>query len=192
MDPDELVRALILGDSAAGAFLVSHYAPQLLGYAALLAGDLSETDRETLCETTVERAVEKIDRFDRSKGSFPGWLRGILRFEVKDWRRHHPIQVAFEEGSMPVEVPSETSPLRPGEAEPAVSAAQLLDELAPTDRLIIQLRDIEGLPYAAIADLLKVKDEACRQRHKRAMERLKSLGRQTAQTATNVEGGEEQ
>jgi DNA-directed RNA polymerase specialized sigma24 family protein len=47
--------------------------------------------------------------------------------------------------------------------------------LSKTDQLMIRLRDYEDLSYDAIATLLEVEAAACRQRHSRALRRLRDL-----------------
>lgn len=173
MNDDELIQALINGDESAGVFLVSRFAPLVLGYCGLIAPDLSETDRELLCEKAVETAVDKIDHFDSGRGSFPAWVRGILRNELREWRRKKPAMTDIQEEA----IPAPTSDREPDEddlpAEGIVS--ELLDQLAVTDQLIIRLRDLEGLSYHSIAGALGASEAACRQRHKRAVSRLKDV-----------------
>jgi RNA polymerase sigma factor (sigma-70 family) len=173
MNDEELIQALISGDESAGVFLVSRFAPRILGYCSLIARDLAETDRELLCERAVEKAVDKIDRFDSSRGSFPAWLRGILRNELREWRRERPFVAEIQEGA--VAAPS-SEPAPDQEDLPVEEiVSDLVAKLAVTDQLIIRLRDLEGLPYGSIADALGVQEAACRQRHKRALSRLRDL-----------------
>lgn len=194
MDSNELVHALQDGDAAAGAFLISQHAPQLLRYVGLLAGDISETDRELICEQSVERAMAKIDQFDRTKGTLAGWLRGFVRYEVLEWRRRHLPQVELDEEVVEASNSIDRIPDDEDDRDdPSLIVAQLLEQLSSTDRLIVQLRDLEGLAYSAIATILRVKEEACRQRHKRAIERLKStVGRIHPSTSDSSKGGEDQ
>jgi len=173
MNDDELIQALINGDEAAGVFLVSRFAPRALGYCRLIAPDVSETDRELLCEKAVETAVDKIDHFDSTRGSFPAWLRGILRNELRAWRRKSIPVTDIPEGGISVPTNERASDQEDLRAEEVVS--ELLGQLAVSDQLIIRLRDLEGLSYGSIADALGVNEAACRQRHKRAVERLKDL-----------------
>lgn len=185
----ELVETLKAGDGSAAAFLVSRHAPRLLGYVAAIANDIPETDRELICERVVETAASKIDDFDPAKGSFPGWLRGILRNEVKSWRRRSLPRVELDEGVVAAD-PGEAPPREIEETDPSAALEPLLVQLAPTDRLIIRLRDLEELPYSAIAAALDAREDACRQRHRRARNRLAALAA-TASTTTPDTGGAE-
>jgi len=185
MNDDELIQALINGDEFAGVFLVSRYAPRALGYCRLIAPDVSETDRELLCEKAVETAVDKIDNFDSTRGSFPAWLRGILRNELRAWRRKSLPVTEIAEGAIAVPTNDQASDQEDLPAEEIVS--ELLGHLAVTDQLIIRLRDLEGLSYGFIADRLGVNEAACRQRHKRALARLRDLA--NSQQTPKPKGG---
>ena len=185
----QLVDSLKEGDGSAAAFLVSRHAPRLLGYAAAIAVDITETDRELICERVVETAAAKIDDFDPAKGSFPGWLRGILRNEVKSWRRRSPATFELDEHAVAAP-PDEDPPREVAETNPSAVLAPLLEQLAPAERLIIRLRDLEDLPYSAIAATLDAREDACRQRHRRALKRLAALAA-TGSTPTTDTGGAE-
>ncbi len=174
MVDDRLVQALLDGDEAAGAFLVSRHAPRLLGYAAVDAPDISETDRELIAERSVDRAVQKIEAFDHAKGTFPGWLRGILRNELREWRRTHPPSSELTETTQGSYAEIDAAQSKSLDAETML--ARLLAHLSESDQLMIKMRNLEDLPYAFIAETLGVREEACRQRHKRALDRLRAVG----------------
>jgi RNA polymerase sigma factor (sigma-70 family) len=170
----QLINSLRDGDGSAAAFLVSRHTPRLLGYAAAVANDISETDRELICEHVVETAAAKIDDFDPTKGSFPGWLRGILRNEIKSWRRRYPATVELDEQA--IAAPSDDDqPPSADEPDPSAVLSPLLEQLAASDLLMIRLRDLEELPYSVIAESLGAREDACRQRHRRALQRLALL-----------------
>jgi RNA polymerase sigma-70 factor (ECF subfamily) len=50
-----------------------------------------------------------------------------------------------------------------------------LEELAPNDRQILELRHIEQLPFAAIGDALGITEGTAKVRHFRALERIQKL-----------------
>lgn len=166
----ELLNKLRSGDPNAGAFLVSYAGPSLHGYARSIASDLSDADRERICELAVERAVRKIDRYDPAKGSFLRWLRTFVKHAASDWRAGNASLVELDEGLVDRGPTPEPDQL-------ILTASRELGlvvrELSATDQAIIDLRDRQGLSYAAIAARLDVSEEACRQRHHRALARLK-------------------
>src|SRR5690348_9340574 len=83
----EMLRAAREGNESVAAFIVSMYAPRLLGYAHTIAPEISDVDREMVCEQAVELACRKIDEYDPARGSFDGWLRGFVRYGVLNWKR---------------------------------------------------------------------------------------------------------
>ncbi len=62
MDHAVLIEQIRQGDETVGAVLVSVVAPRLLGYADLVAPDLSQADREEV----VEAAIRESDTQNRS------------------------------------------------------------------------------------------------------------------------------
>ena len=183
---DELLSRLQNGDQNAGPFLVSLVAPSLHGYARAIASDLSDTDRERICELALERAVRKIDRFDLTKGSLLRWLRTFVRHEAGNWRRSNHALDELDENA----VAPELEPEQPVEWRNAIAAIQrAVQELSPTDQLIIDLRDREGLSYADIGTRVGANEDACRQRHLRALRRLKQVAESDPELQRFKEGG---
>ena len=167
----ELVRLIREGCEDAGPFLVSVCGARLSKYVNLLASDMSETDREAICEAAVERAVRQIDKFDPLLGTFDAWLRGYVRYVVMERR-----QASREILTDPIDLPEPYS-LSDSASGSMSRLAQPLTEtlvsLPEADQMIIRLRDFEDLPYSEIAALLNVREAATRQRHLRALKRLR-------------------
>lgn len=189
MDEDHLVRKVQAGDELAAAMLVSLFGGQLAGYARAIAGDLSDADREVICETAVEKAIRKIDLFDRNKGTLFGWLRAFVRTEVAGWRRSmermEPLSGEEEEKR---QEPDTVSTAR---LEAATELVGLMASLRDTDQLILSLRDLEGLSYREISVRLGVSEDACRQRHLRAAARLRQRARSVPTLVDFLKGGRE-
>lgn len=171
MEEQALIAAALEGSPHAGTFLVSVYGPQLLGYCRSLTPDLSDVDREMICEQAVELAVRKIDAFDRELGTFPGWLRGFVRNTVKNWRRgagqRHPDPVE----DLPLECLPPPAPVAINKVTDALRRA--VRELPEQDQLYVNLRYQQGLPTKQIAQLLGKTDNAVRQRLSRLQRLLK-------------------
>ncbi len=168
---DELLRAARDGDENAGAFLVSLYAPKMLGYARTIAPDLNDVDREMVCERAVELACRKINEYDSDRGSFVGWVRGFVRYGVLNWRRSVVTTM-----DTPVEVidPSATEEHH-DRSEPDARVTALVTavrQLPQAEQLIIALRYREQLPTQEIAKRLGLSDAAVRQRLTRVRNRL--------------------
>jgi RNA polymerase sigma-70 factor (ECF subfamily) len=160
---DELLRAAREGDESVAAFIVSMYAPRLLGYAHTLTSDLSDVDREMICERAVELACRKIDEFDPEKGTFVGWLRGFVRYGVLNWRRSTGSMADKSVEDIDPPLPPDTSDTTASNSRVAALAAAVR-ELSHDDQLLIALRYQEQLPTQDIALRLGVADATVRQR----------------------------
>jgi RNA polymerase sigma factor (sigma-70 family) len=189
MDEDHLVRKIRAGDELAAAMVVSLFGGQLAGYARAIAGDLSDADREVISETAVEKAVRKIDLFDRNKGTLFGWLRAFLRTEVAGWRRSmermEPLSGEEEEKHQ------DSDSVPAARLEAAKELVALLASLRDTDQLILSLRDLEGLSYREISVRLNVPEDTCRQRHLRAAARLRERAMSVPTLVNFLKGGRE-
>lgn len=189
---EDLIRAAQAGQDHASAFLVSRYGPLVLGYCRDLAPDLSDADCECIVEIAIETAVRKIDRFDPARGRFGSWIRTFVLNAVRDWRRGHarldslddderrgPAPATDALGIPMTADPQATHPDNEGVSErlaPALEAVlETLPKMRPNDQVIIAMRNIEGRSVEATAASLKISPDACRQRHHRAMKRLKEL-----------------
>ncbi len=171
MNTQTLVASAQQGEWLAGPLLVSRYLPRMLTYGRILAPDASEPDVEHICERAIERAVRRVDRYRPERGSFAAWLRGFLRHEVLEWRRTGHATVPLPD-SIAVPDPPDDEELS---IEIRDSLARAVGQLKETDQLIIGLRDVEQVPYEHIASRLAVNVEACRQRHLRALSRLRRI-----------------
>jgi len=165
----QLVESAKLGEPSAGPFLVSYCGERLLGYAHSHAPDLSDPDRERIVEMAIEAGVRAIGQFDPTKGSLLGWFRTQIRYKTLEWRRSNPTPYALDRE---VVAPGIAPPTIVDEAtEEALRRA--ISRLEPADQLILALRDVEQLPYREIADRLRITNEVARQRHVRAIRRLR-------------------
>ena len=175
MDITRLIQQLKAGDDTAGPILVSVLAPRLLGYAELIAGDLPLADREQAVEQAIETAVRRIDRYDPSKGTFPGWVRAFVRHTVGDWRRRHPDGAPTSLDQVGEPPAHEIDDIEDQGSPRASAALAALVLTAPeADQLILRLRYEENLLHAQIAQQLGVSEAACRKRLERALERLRA------------------
>lgn len=184
----ELVRAAKERKEHAPAFLVSRYGPRLLGYCHDIASDLGDADREHIVADAIEKAVEKIDRYDPDRAKFGTWLRGFVLNRVRDWRRDNERLQSFDDEDRHIAEPAvdalgtllthkrtatETQPVSPRNQPLLDAVMEALPKLRPDDQVIIGLRDIEGRSVESVAASLNISRDACRQRHSRARKRLK-------------------
>jgi RNA polymerase sigma factor (sigma-70 family) len=173
MDDERLLDAVKRGEAWSGPAMVTALLPGLLGYAETIAGDMSPAAQEEAIERAVLKAVDRIDRFDPTKGTFPGWVRGFLRHEIGDLRRRGGTATAEVVAAVPEDPSSSGDPSEASEQETHDLTWALL-RLSVSDQVIIALRDFEGLSYAQCAERIGggVTDTACRVRHFRALRRL--------------------
>jgi RNA polymerase sigma factor (sigma-70 family) len=185
VDDEDLIQAALEGKEHAGPFLVSLYAPMLLGYARGLASDLGDSGCEQICEWALERAVRKINLYDPTKGDFAGWARSMLRYAALDYRRDNARLQSID--SLDVAEPEKQSSR---EIPEVVTAAltEIVGLLSEPDQAILALREIEQLPSQTVATLLGISDAAVRQRYSRARQRLVRIA-QNDQRLTSFLGG---
>lgn len=163
----ELLTKALCGDPSAAPFLVSYFGESLLGYARIQAPNLSDPDRERIVELAIEAGVRAIAKFDPTRGSLKGWFRGQIRFQTLGWLRKHPQLVALDDQP---ETPADTtSP--PSARVDALRRA--MRQLSTDDQVVLALRNTERLGFNHIASRLDVSEATARQRHKRALDRLR-------------------
>lgn len=171
MDPDDLIMAIKDGSRWATPAMVTIVSPLLLGYAGAVAPDLSPADHEAAVEAAILRGVRKVDKFDRQRGTFGGWLRPFVRHALNDIRREQGSTTAPFLDDFPEPSPSLAED--PSAAAEAAAIQAALASLSATDRLIITLRDYEHLDYDGCAERIGgVSAAACRVRHHRAVGHL--------------------
>jgi RNA polymerase sigma-70 factor, ECF subfamily len=171
---EDLIRATRENQPHAGAFMVSMYGPKLMGYCLTIAPDLSEVDREFICEQAVEKACRKIGEFDPAKGSLVAWLRGFVRYGVLNWRRAAGVRARepVDELGLPAWQPPAQPELPPD--DPRIARLAPAVQALPLDhQLLLALRYIEGLPTREIAARLGLSDDMVRQRLSRLTRQLR-------------------
>ena len=169
MDED-LVAALNDGARWAGPALVSVHTPPMEGYAAKIAPDLSQVEREIAVDKALNRAIANIHTFNPERGALGAWLRGCVRNAISDARAAKRTVDPLDENIPEPFIEPDGDPRRVHEIE-----FELL-KLSEQDQLIIGLRDYDQLTYDQIADVIGgVTAGACRVRHHRAIARLRGL-----------------
>lgn len=185
MDDEELIRAVREGQDYAGPFLVSLYAPRILGQVRHVAGDLGDEACELICEMAVERALRAIDRYNPSQGSLLSFVRGNVKYAAMDYRRGHRWTDTLDDIDV-AEAPAETRREMTDEVRTALTTA--VRTLNETDQAILALIDGEGLSASKAADLLGIAHDAARQRLSRARRRLAAAASSNQVLINFVEG----
>lgn len=194
MDDSELIRAVRENESYAGPFLVSLYGPRLAGYCRSIAPDLGDTDRELAIENGIERAVRRIEAYEPDRGSVLAWLRPFVLHATQDWRRSN-VQLSRYDSADLVDVaaPSPVDVIQPPAPESAQAAEAVrtaFRQLSVPDQVVIVLRNYEQHPVQHTAEILGISVDACRQRHHRALTRLKAF-LEADERVTPMTGGDD-
>ncbi len=180
MDADRsLVDAAAAGSRAAFDELVLRYQGPVTGLVRAMGA--SDTDADDLVQEAFVRAWRSVRRF-RADSTFRTWLFGIAMNVV----RTHRLKLARsrlmfwspaaerDAGSHPIDQASVDDG-----TEDALAARQMIDRALGTLpeelRAAVVLRDVQGLDYRAIADLLGVPIGKVESRIFRARQRLRPL-----------------
>ncbi|HUI07701.1 MAG TPA: sigma-70 family RNA polymerase sigma factor [Verrucomicrobiae bacterium] len=185
-DDRELVERCQEGDLDAYEVLVGRYRNKVYGLAfSMLRNEQDATD---LCQEAFVRGWQGICRF-RKNASFYTWIYRITTNLAIDFvrRRERRPLTSFAEGTDP---DTEASVAEPPSANPSpaieaqrkelreqIDAALL--ELSPQHRAVIQLREFEGLDYAAIAKAIGCSIGTVMSRLHYARKHLQKLLRET-------------
>lgn len=175
MDVDDVEAQLLdkakRGDPSAAPFLVSYCGERLLGYARAHAPDLSDADRERIVEMAIEAGLRAIERFDPTKGTLRSWFRRQVCFKTLAWRRSNPWTGAIDDN---VEQANDSPP---PETSKSAALRRAIARLGREDQVMLALRDAERLDYKEIAQRLDINEATARQRHSRALKRLREEAR---------------
>lgn len=158
-DDQRLVAASLAGDPDAFGHLVRLTQDRL--YSTLFRISGSAEDARDLLQDTLLRAYENLDRF-HGESSFYTWVYRIAinlaisekRRRKAGWGRMAQADVDRVEPSSDVTRTDPTLPLERAEQDARIQHA--LDQLHADHRLVVVMRDIDGMRYDEIANVLKV------------------------------------
>jgi RNA polymerase sigma-70 factor (ECF subfamily) len=193
-DTAELIDLTARGDAAAREQLLIRHRKRLLKMVAvrLDRGVAARFDPSDVVQEALAEAAQHLDEFLRTRPlPYYAWLRQFAWEKLVKLHRHHigskKRSVTREEAwSMPLPedsvlrlarlVASGASPsqaLIRNELRERLRAA--LEQLAPHDREILVMRNLEQLPIAEIAEVLGLSEGAVKVRHLRALRRLRTV-----------------
>lgn len=174
MEDGELVRRARAGDSAAFGTLVERYQGRIL---RLVRGMVSEHDAEDVAQDAFLKAFRKLDEFDE-RARFYTWVYRIASNAALDWRkreryrRHGDLPVGPEgEDAVPSNAPGPPVAARRREMAEAIDRA--IAGLPDHYHQIVVLREVQGLSYEEIAEVLGISKGTVESRLFRARERLR-------------------
>lgn len=186
-DDRDLVASARRGDPDAYGVLVRRYQDRL--YPTLLRLTGRHEDACDLLQETFLRAYLKLDRF-QGESSFFTWIYRIgINLALSDMRRrkpplqlHDPDREARRELAQSVERTDPSRPLEQAERDAQVEKA--LDSLLPDYRAVVVLKDIDGLRYEEIAQIMKIPVGTVRSRLHRARAELREKLRGVVEEST--------
>ena len=182
-DDGGLIDRLRDGDESAFAELVRRYQPALLRFAEMTVG--SRSVAEEVVQDTWIGVVRGIDRFE-GRSSLKTWLyrivfnraRSAAAKEVRAGRPDDTIEERFDASgawATPPEPWADRVDDQMIAADLATRVHALLPQLAPTQREVVWLRDVEGLSTDDVGALLGVTDGNQRVLLHRGRARLRQL-----------------
>ncbi len=156
-DEAELIERARTGDTGAFGILVERYQRRVVGVAMAVVHD--QEDALELAQETFVRAFENVGKFE-SRSSFSTWLYRIAANIAIDFRRRerrHPTmrgdEAEIELQRLPSKLCDAFKETQRGEMAERIRRA--LDQLTPEHRAAILLREVEGLSYDEISDVLQ-------------------------------------
>jgi len=157
------------GDALAFRGLVDRYAHRLFALAASLIGN--STDAEDIVQETFAGAFRGLRAFE-GRSSVRTWLTGIL---VRQTAMHRRRASRREARFVPLEVTGDAtatvpSPIRAADAR--IDVMDAIQSLSPQHRDVVVLRELEGLSYDEMAEVLGIPRGTVESRLFRARRRL--------------------
>ena len=189
-DPDgDLVERILGGDELAFSELVLKYRNRVMGVAARMLGNRVEA--EDLAQDVFVKVYYSLKSF-KGEALFSTWLYRITANSCLNHRRRRKLEAEIGEArdgreSLLADAGSNPQALLE-EREVKALLEKAIDALPPEQRIVLILRDIEGLSYEAIADSLELELGTVRSRLHRArlevqtsMKKVFSLGAQRSE-----------
>jgi RNA polymerase sigma-70 factor (ECF subfamily) len=157
-DESALIERAKRGDTEAFAALVERYQRRVVGVA--LAVVHNQDDAVELAQEAFVRAFQNLKKFE-SRSSFSTWLYRIAANISIDFRRREGRHVVLRGEDAEAEI--SRIPSAEGDAYRAAARNELgqrieraLQQLTPEHRAVILLREVEGLSYDEMSDVLQV------------------------------------
>lgn len=163
MPPDDpaLIDAFRQGDEFAFVALYDRYKGAIYAYCAKML--LDRTAAEDLLQETFARAYEHRERLLNST-SFKAWLFTIARNQCLNALRKKGREVGFEPEAPELPARGATPFGNLLKSEQAELVSRTLDQLSPSYREVVVLREYQNLSYAEIAAVTKTTESSVKSR----------------------------
>ncbi len=179
-DPDwDLVRQCKRGDPDAFGELVHRHQQPVFNFCLRLLRNVE--DAEDVAQEAFVKAYRSVGRF-QPKAKFSTWLftiaknlsLNLIRDEKRGKRRMVPIDDGFEGVTVATDVAAQPDS-ETIERETAAVVRAAIDKLSSDHRLVIVLRDLEGLSYKEIGQVMNCRSGTVKSRLSRARANLKEV-----------------
>ncbi|MEM7476334.1 MAG: sigma-70 family RNA polymerase sigma factor [Planctomycetota bacterium] len=181
LSDEQTIRLVLDGDSAAYAEIVRKYEKRLLGLLYHACGD--RTLAEDIAQEAFARAYRKLNLFS-GQAQFYTWLAKIAMNLLVSHRRKKRIENQIAREGFEVAMDSVGSESKPDEnleqTEVQRCVRQGIEMLDEDRRVVLLLRDFDGMDYEAIAETLEIPVGTVRSRLHRARLELKTILQQKA------------
>ncbi len=167
---EQIVDAVLAGDTDAFAVLVSRYTARYARFAVRMLGN--REDGEEALQDAFVRAYRSLDKRDRNS-SFGPWFHSILLNQCRTTatRRANRLRlVVHDEVALERAVADQAAV--PGEGSEIETAIGKLD---PSQREVFLMKYVEDMSYDEIAEVTGVGVSALKMRVKRAADRLREM-----------------
>ncbi len=187
---EKMVERCLQGDDAAWEAVVNSYAKRIYNLTYRYTSRRDEA--EDLTQEIFIRVYQNLKSFRSDSGSFQGWIMKVGRNLIIDhYRRTRRFQQAAgteEMETMNLKDEKVPNPQRSVEqSEASLFLSEGLQALSPELKEAIILRDLEGMAYQEIAELLGIPEGTVKSRINRArLELAKLLTKRRAQAGLQV------
>lgn len=175
----EFIQALKRGEEWAFRKLYREYAPKIGAFARTYFGT---DDIDDVIQEVMMRVYKGIKKF-KGNSSLSTWIYKITMnvcntlyeknkkknekvFSVQNDEEENDIEIVDTEKNVQKQVQQELLYER---------IMEIIEQLPEKERLLIKLRDIDGLPYSEIAEILEIPEGTVKSRLHSAREKLKKL-----------------
>ncbi len=180
VDDRELIEACLQGRTEAFGELVRRYQDRVYNTVYRLLGQ-AEDAQDALQETFLS-AFHSLDSF-KGESQFFTWLYRIAVNSAISLRRKRRVGMRLEnehhEGTMSAEPADDSEWSQPGlaleKADDERRMQRILNRLSSDHRIVLVLKEIDGLKYEAIAEVLRVPIGTVRSRLFRARMELRGI-----------------
>lgn len=162
---EQLVKRCLAGDSRAAEALFSRHQDYVYRLCYSMLGHAQ--DAEDAAQEAFVRALSRLESF-RGGSAFRTWLHRVTVTTCLDHLRRR-------KSTLPIDETPEIEEPRSAMPEVRLEVEEALNHLDPCERAALVLREVEGLSYNEMAEMLDCSVEAVRSRLYRARQHFRRV-----------------